>query len=572
MKKNNRFYFYIGLVLILIAVFFLFWNLGGDATILKTLGDYGDEGYWLQNSVNKIRYGVFLTDDQSQSFFGAPIFNLLTTFQFKVFGISFFSARFISILFLLLTAIVAFYILKPYIKNQNKLFLYITTFLILFDNKIYYQWATPIPIEIFFQSLVILLVSKITLDNYKKILIVATLVYLAVLSKTTSLWLVGFVSIIYLCDNFSFLNIRITKVKIIRLFVAGVILLTPFFLISLFFSQIEPEKYSSFLQLLKRNIGFNKDILTNFINPVYYIINICRGLKFNNSFFLVLLPLISLFIIPFEKYKNIFKAENRLVLILSVYIITFIGYLIVINQFGSDRRQINLILPLYLISIMSFEYCIKNTAKIKPIHMIIFLFLFILISSIQSLQLLSEITNHNNLNFIRNQNIKTILIIFVPLLAYYLLASLFILNKKIKFLFPLFIGLNIIFHIVFINNNQTLKDANKKVEAIRNEYKIKYSTGMFAHHLSIESKIIPIWWLDKTSNYPNWNYDFDLFSDHSVLIITNINGNTDNHYFSLENIPEEYEIIKVDTVFLYKKMFNDKYSRTLLLNVCSKKH
>ena len=73
-RKQSLVLFYIGLLLA-VFIYSYFENLGGDPSYLKRIGDWGDEGYWLQNPINKIRYGSFLTDDQSQSFFGAPIYN-----------------------------------------------------------------------------------------------------------------------------------------------------------------------------------------------------------------------------------------------------------------------------------------------------------------------------------------------------------------------------------------------------------------------------------------------------------------------------------------------------------------
>ena len=99
-KKNVTNGKHLTILLILISIFFLFYNLSGDKSILKGGNDYADEGYWVQNPINKIRHGTFLLDDQSQSFFGSPLYNQLLTFQFNLFGVSFFNARIISIIFI----------------------------------------------------------------------------------------------------------------------------------------------------------------------------------------------------------------------------------------------------------------------------------------------------------------------------------------------------------------------------------------------------------------------------------------------------------------------------------------
>ena len=169
-KKNVTNGKHLTILLILISFFFLFYNLSGDKSILKGGNDYADEGYWVQNPINKVRHGTFLLDDQSQSFFGSPIYNQLLTFQFQIFGVSFFSARIISIIFLILTALVLYFILISHIKIKSDIILYIAGFLLLFDNKIYYQWATPVPVEVFFQSLVILFLIKYKIESFKSVI------------------------------------------------------------------------------------------------------------------------------------------------------------------------------------------------------------------------------------------------------------------------------------------------------------------------------------------------------------------------------------------------------------------
>ena len=131
-----------------------------------------------------------------------------------------------------------------------------------------------------------------------------------------------------------------------------------------------------------------------------------------------------------------------------------------------------------------------------------------------------------------------------------------------------FLLINIIFHFYFINNDHTLLDMNKKVEKISEKYNVKYITGIKAHHLSIESGLIPIWWLDKSQGYPDWNYNFPLFSKSSpTIIITDLNLNTTSGYLPLKKIPSNYKIIETDTIFLYKNKYSNTYMDSLILHV-----
>jgi hypothetical protein len=109
---------------------------------------------------------------------------------------------------------------------------------------------------------------------------------------------------------------------------------------------------------------------------------------------------------------------------------------------------------------------------------------------------------------------------------------------------------------------------NKKVEKISEKYNIKYITGIKAHHLSIESGLIPIWWLDKSQGYPDWNYNFPLFTkSYPTIIITDLNLNVTSGYFPIKQIPSNFKIIETDTLFLYKNKYSNTYMDSLILHV-----
>ncbi len=84
-----------------LSIFLIFSNVDGDLSVLRRHGDYGDEGYWIQNAFNKVKHGLFLTDDQAQGYFGAPLFTFLLTGFVKIFGATLYYARLFSILVIL---------------------------------------------------------------------------------------------------------------------------------------------------------------------------------------------------------------------------------------------------------------------------------------------------------------------------------------------------------------------------------------------------------------------------------------------------------------------------------------
>ena len=450
---------HLSILLILISIFFLFYNLSGDKSILKGGNDYADEGYWVQNPINKIRHGTFLLDDQSQSFFGSPLYNQLLTFQFNLFGISFFNARIISIIFLILNAVVLYFILIPHIKIKSHIFLYLGGFLLLFDNKIYYQWATPVPVEIFFQSLIILFLINYKIDSYKSAIILIFLIYLCILSKTTSIWLIILFLIVIMYDYINIYNISFNKKLIFNFLIYSLISIIPFLLLNYYFAKIEPEKYKSYIILLKNNAPIHKIIYlfnNNFnlllnkflqlLNPLYYLQSFLQIFKFPNSLFLIIMPILTIMLIceSFFKNKIILLLKNRVHTILFFYVLAFITFLILIGQFGYDRREINLIVPFYIISVLIYDKFLYKEIKLKYILFICLLFILI---SILQLRTLWEYSYFDKLN-IFTKNTK--LIIILILILYFLISIYLIYKFKLRFLFMNFLFINIIFHFYFI--------------------------------------------------------------------------------------------------------------------------
>ena len=300
------------------------------------------------------------------------------------------------------------------------------------------------------------------------------------------------------------------------------------------------------------------------LNPLYYLQSFVQIFKFPNSLFLLVLPILSIILISESFFKNkiILFLKNRVYTILFFYVLVFISFLIFIGQFGYDRREINLILPFYIISVLIYDKFLYKEMKLK--YIIYICLLFILISILQ-FKTLWEHAHIDKLIILTN-NTKLIIIFIV--LLYFLLSIYFILKYKLRFLFLNFILLNVIFHFYFINSDHTLLDMNKKIKNISEKYDAKYITGIKAHHLSIESNLIPIWWLDNSQGYTAWNYNFPLFSKrNSTIIITDLSFNTTSSYFPLKNIPSNFKILETDTILLFRNKFTNNYMDSLILHV-----
>lgn len=538
-------------LLLIISLFFIFWNLDKDCSILQRIGHYGDEGYWLQNSISTIDNGVPMIDKQSLSFFGAPLYYHILTLQFSIFGISIFNARILSILFFLLTTWIIFLILRTQIKNKLNCLLYSVMFLLLFDNKIYYQWATPVPLEIFFQSLLLLFLIKQQLIYKWKIVIGIILIYLCILSKTNSIWLIGLLLMVYFYDN-KFL------LKPLKVFIIFIICIIPYLLITWFFNLIEPEKYLIFNDFLKGQIRFNIDFFNNFLNPIYYLEQLSGIFKFPNSSFLLIL-----FCIGMILHKTI--KLNRKYIILIGYIGVLILFLIVIGQFGYDRRQINLIVPIFLLSIFIYDNCKDIIFTKKQILIICSIFLIILI--IQIKHLYSYIFILNSIKELRQFILELNIldkILTMSITSIFVLFSCFLLYKyRIKFLFWNFIVLNLLFHILFYNNKNTLREGSKKIQDLAIQYKVKTITGINAHQLAIETNLYPLWWLTNYKNFPDCINNIVIIKNTPIIIITDMDENKKSGYYPIKNC----NILKKDTLYLHWNKFRKVYSDTLILNI-----
>lgn len=559
MKKSNFFQIILCLCLLIIAVFFLIWNLDGDPTILRRMGDFPDEGYWVHNAINYTRYSQFLIDDHAQPYFGAPLYNLLLTLQFSLFGISFFNARILSILLLLLTGFTIYLILKEKVKNKTRILIYLASYLAFFDNKIYYQLATPVPLEIFIQSLILLFFIKNKLNVFYKVLLGVFLVCLAILSKTSSVWLILFMSIIIIKDNITLLKFKdISKVVLYISF-----FLTPLFLINFLFNFFEHEKYIAFKEII---VAQNfKMFHSNIINPSFYIERLQHLLKYNNSFLLFLMPFIFLIITPISRYKPLIKNDKRLFFILVIYLLMFIGFLIFINQLY-DRRLINIIVPLFILSILIHERLLEKKIKFKKYQAFLITLFLIYISKRHWYQLTYKIGYHD-LYLFKIGSEKYLNLFYVPLLIFIISIVISIFRSHHQHLFLIFIIANLSFHLLFINQNQTLKNTSHDINNYILKNNVKYTTGYLAHHLAIESNIIPIWWTQNLT----WNHSYNIFTEtQNTLIITSNKEKLNTHYFNLKQIPEKFEITKVDTMYLYLNPYDSTYLDTIILNLCSK--
>lgn len=570
-------------LLFILAIFFLLWNFDQDPSNLKSLSDFFDEGFWTQNAISKVRYGNYFTDSNSQAYFGAAIYNQFLRLSFSLFGVSFFSARLVSLFFLGLTTLVVYTIIKSKVSSQTNSLLFTAGFLMLYDQKIFYNWATPVPTEMFFQSLVILFLVKHKLDRFRNQLFGILLIYLAYLSKSTSIWLIGLFLFFSLFDiykenlkNNSLKNI-FRATKILALVRVLCLAFAPYFIIAFVFQSLEAERYTSFKELIRFNVDINFFFFKEFFNPVYYLEQLFNTFRLPST--AILFTVILYFFIR-ALYKRISwirffkKEENRIFLVLLAFILINFWFLLFVGQVGIERRQIHLMIPLYLLFVFLLQVYSAQLESFKSRLLFFCLFLFVLLDQGISAYALFNFHHFHTQglfpSFFSMHRYNQIGL--VAFYAGFILILMYLLyRRKTNSLFFLFLSVNLVLHIFFHHSANTVDVACAKISKIAQKHQIRSVVGFHAHELAIGTNLIPRWWMDPSINLPNWNLDSTLFlSKTPVLLLTDETQLAKEGYFSRLNIPKQSKIIENGSIFLYSNKFVGGYADSLSYYVICK--
>lgn len=550
-QYKNKKLIYLTILTVIVFIISYFSNLDGDPSYLKRIGDYGDEGYWLQNAINKCRYDNYLIDDQSQPFFGAPLFNFLLYIVFSVFGISFLSARLFSILCLFVSLIVVYKILQLFIKQKNIIIQYVLLYLILYENRINYQWCTPVNLEIVFQLSLIYFVLKYKLSILNNLILVACIFLACYLSKATSILILPIIISVIIIDN--------KNVDIIKIFLFLFLAVTPIILLNNFFYLNYKIKFIEFQKLSKVNLLFSYKIMI--LSLMNFIGNFLKTFKYPNSVLIVFIPLFyvvekvrlgspRLLITP-RKLLTKLKSLDRVLIILFCFISIYIFELILTGNFGIDRRQINLIPIWYIFFVFILENGLKKYRNDKFKLHFFNIIVLILIFVHQSNNLISQLNCFN-------------LYVYIALFCFLAFVFFSIFYFKFKYIFQLILISNLFFHVLFNRNSKTLIQNSLLLKS--NSNYTNEITGIWAHHLSVVSDLYPIWHVDSKilKNYPEWNKNH-VWLKNNLVVITDRNRNIANGFVRLDYFSKQiYHTVKIDTLYFYP-IFGDnsKYDDTL---------
>jgi hypothetical protein len=235
--------------------------------------------------------------------------------------------------------------------------------------------------------------------------------------------------------------------------------------------------------------------------------------------------------------------SGRINLISAIWMLTFLGYLISINQYGSERRMAPLFLPFYFVffntlasnkgfSLGNWLQSKKGLFTILLSLLILFQFLFLSLFFSQA-YILSFYTFSYSLWTLR---LFSLFLLLLTVVAYYLIKD----NKQpgilvMKALFAVHLILNIFF---VSTSTHTLKDQIGRITTLCEENKLSVITGVSAHQFSIgPGQQLPVWWLNKEINHWNEHF-FDTYKKPFLLIQEP--GNPSNKYLDTFGLKQIY--------------------------------
>ncbi len=489
-------------------------NLDADPSPIKRFGDISDEGYWLHNARSKVLFGEFTPDELKISYLGAPLYNMLTYGIFKLFGLSYFSGRIISLLSLWSIIIMLFSFFK---QNFGIIKATISAGLFGFMHEVlmYSKWGTPLLLEMGFLT-AILFFYVLGKNKCQYYLYVSGVSFgLAVLSKLTALLFLP-VLIIFL-----FLEKATNRIsfKNIGMLVFGLLLVIVPFVMFFYLPHLEDYKVMFAHYAGGGSLSSIPTIVKSIIlSPVGFTL-----MKYPSAV-IVLIAVIFYFI---QVLSSFFQSNWRCVLNrlsdIEIYSISWIiGSTLALclnGQMGSDRRMVHFYIPFFILAVYyifnnNYKYftCPKNRRLLK--------FLSIIILSIPISYYLSQVYYWSLVHWLNTSLITDFSSkkpVFFPMLwalpIGIFFSYLFIINKNIvlkKILVSVFLIINVTLNSIWYGTGTfTLRNAST---IIRDYSSSKmFFTGYFAHQLAVGNETLPIWYnieYGLKNGINNWFHDY----------------------------------------------------------------
>jgi hypothetical protein len=471
------------------VLFFQLIRLSSDPSPLFYYPDSIDEGYWMHSARSKIITGLFINDGFSLPYVGAPLYSFLIYVVFSLFGVSFVTARLVSLLALWLIMIMLYFIFRSRMKKLNAL-LSAAMFGLCHTVLIYGRWASPVMLETaFLTAFMLFYIMGLHRKTFYYYLAGASVAF-AILAKLSAILflvpLVIFIGIDLLRKNLKFRNL----IKGITGFLAVGIPFIVFFVIPqfdnyvIFFDQIGSDKVMSVLEIIKsfvlsiKGIALlkNPDSILIMIAVMFYFIDLTFRVSQNGIVY---------------EIKKISEIE----LLSIVWIIGTVLALSINGDLHQHRRQLHLLVPSFILAV---NFILNKRKDIFNNLNKYFKFFFIILVSLPiSYYLVSVFTSSQiRIWFDISTDIinKIRLLLFLLPLGLYL-SYLFISGKKIfikKILISSFVCISISLNLLWYTTaTYTLRDASNKIAEIAS--KGMYFTGEGSFKLAVNTLSYPIW-------------------------------------------------------------------------------
>lgn len=378
MYKQNKLFILGMFSTIFLFIFLRVIHLNSDppAELLSGQGVYqSDEGYWCHNARNKVLFGEFIRDGFNPMF-TVPVYTLLQTINFKLFGISLIQARLLNVVISILTLLILIIWLRKFYSTKTILLL---TFLLCF-NFVYTMYSRMALIETTLILTFVLIAYFFESQQRVVILLKGFLIGLTYYIKPTALPFIIFIIFFHFIFHYHPENVSI-KASVRKFWQSQKLIL-----IIVFFTIISVQLcfrifFSEYIHTNESHYIFSvlKDIIKN-LNPVIFCVTFWdyMGYQFFGKmpalFYFSLLAIIQNQILPTKK----------LPFYISLY--WFIFYFIFLGFFyHSFRHSTILVIPMtiltthFLIESKNVEYNSRDN-KIQylliPIHGIIIVFIF----------------------------------------------------------------------------------------------------------------------------------------------------------------------------------------------------
>ena len=575
--KKDKFMFYKSnwfCIIFFVTLFsFQLIHLDSDPSPIKRWADLADEGYWLHNARLKVLFGNFQLDDLNVSYLGAPLFNALTHLSFKLFGVSIFSGRLVTIISLWLIILMLFFMLKPQF-GQRKAMVSAGLFGFMHEVLMYAKWGTPVLLEVCLFT-AILFFYWLGSKNSNYYYLSGFSFAFAILAKLTAILFIPALLIFVLLEV---IRERMSLLNFTKIFSAIILILVPFTI-----AFVIPN-YSEYVVMIKYVASTGDVNLITFIKQIILLPLLFKTFQFPTALF-VFVAAIFYFVTMFFSlfYTNWKKVLNELSVV-EIYCISWIiggsiG-LCINGQMGYDRRMVHFYVPFFILALF-YMFNLKEVLlpvfiqKSKAIKLFLITVITLLISGYFIVTYQNALAHWLPISSITNifhLRVRHLLILAIPLglsLSYlYFKGNSRLLKRVLVFSF---LFSNILLNSIWYGMvTFTLRDESARIKSFSS--KGMYITGWGGDHwLAINNETLPIWYWRTYKENNGINIWFrDYMKSGEFLLLSQNKADLSKTYVDTDQF-DIRQLKLLRKINLYPLPFTGKFRDQLELYVVNQK-